>query len=141
MAEQKPDGPSKEQAHAIGYRKPPQHTRFRKGVSGNPKGRPHGTKNLATVLERMLEEKVVVSEDGVPKLVTKLELATKQLGNKAGAGDLAAMRLLFALAGAMGAGTPQDANEIVQSESDRKIMNRLLDKLQKSREVDDGNDK
>ena len=36
--------------YEVGYKKPPIHTRFKPGVSGNPKGRPKGTKNLATDL-------------------------------------------------------------------------------------------
>ena len=32
----------------VGYRKPPVHTRFKPGQSGNPKGRPKGPRNLAT---------------------------------------------------------------------------------------------
>ena len=40
----------------VGYGNPPQHTRFKKGQSGNPRGRPKGTLNLATVLARTLRE-------------------------------------------------------------------------------------
>lgn len=48
--------------YEVGYRKPPRHTRFRKGQSGNPKGRPKGAKNLKTELEEELQEKIVVRE-------------------------------------------------------------------------------
>src|ERR1700722_14543367 len=67
----------------VGFSKPPEESRFRKGVSGNPKGRPKGRPNIATVLERTLQEKVVINENGVRKTVTKLEAAIKQLMNKA----------------------------------------------------------
>jgi Family of unknown function (DUF5681) len=88
--------------YEIGFGKPPKHTRFRKGLSGNPKGRPKGRRNLATVLERTLQERVVINENGVRRTVTKLEAAVKQLVNKAAAGDLAALRQLTALAGSSG---------------------------------------
>lgn len=82
----------------IGYRNPPETTRFKKGQSGNPKGRPKGTPNLATVLEKTLKEKVVINENGRRKAITKLEAAMKQLVNKAASGDLRALHQLAALA-------------------------------------------
>ncbi len=86
-----------ENGYSVGYRKPPAHTRFKKGKSGNPKGRPKGSLNLATVLVRTLREQVVVNEGGQRKTVTKLEAAVKQLANKAASGDLGALRQLFML--------------------------------------------
>ena len=86
-----------ESGYPVGYRKPPVHTRFKKGESGNPKGRPKGSLNLATVLVRTLREQVVVNEGGQRKTVSKLEAAVKQLANKAASGDLGALRQLFML--------------------------------------------
>ena len=51
----------------VGYCNPPERTRFKLGQSGNPKGRPKGTLNMATVLERALREKVIVNENGTTK--------------------------------------------------------------------------
>lgn len=81
----------------VGYCSPPKHTRFKKGQSGNPQGRPKGTLNMATVLERTLREKVVINENGRRKTVTKLKAALKQLSNKAASGELKALQLLAAL--------------------------------------------
>jgi len=82
----------------VGYGAPPENTRFRKGVSGNPKGRPKGSLNVATAFLKALHEKVVVSENGHRKTVTKLEAALKQLVNKAASGELPALRQLLELA-------------------------------------------
>src|SRR5713101_5484945 len=81
-----------------GYCHPPEHTRFKAGQSGNPRGRPRGALNMATVLERTLREKVIINENGRRRKITKLEAALKQLTNKAAAGDLKALQLLSALA-------------------------------------------
>lgn len=43
----------KSEFYTVGYMKPPEHSRFRKGQSGNPKGRPKRTMNL---VDRILEE-------------------------------------------------------------------------------------
>jgi|HubBroStandDraft_5_1064220.scaffolds.fasta_scaffold14380_4 hypothetical protein len=82
---------------AVGYRNPPEHTRFRPGQSGNPKGRPKGTLNLATVLERTLRETVVITVKGKRKTVTKLEAAVTQLSDKAVGGDMKAFQQLSTL--------------------------------------------
>jgi hypothetical protein len=116
-------------AYEIGFGKPPEHSRFRKGLSGNPKGRPKGRRNLATVLERSLQEKVVINENGVRRTVTKLEAAVKQLVNKAAAGDLAALRQLTALAGSVAEqGVEKATNEL--TDIDLEVMQGVIKRLE-----------
>ena len=91
--------PDQEQGDGqVGYGRPPKTTRFKKGQSGNPKGRPKGSLNVATVLIKTLSEKVVINENGQRKTVTKFEAALKQLVNKALGSDIRALRLLVELA-------------------------------------------
>lgn len=114
------DGP-----YNVGYGKPPRHSRFRKGVSGNRKGRPKGRRNIATVLAEILEEEIVITERGVRKKVTKLEAALKQLINKAASGDLIALRHLLGLVrSAEERPVEQPGKQL--SEDDLKIMQRVL---------------
>lgn len=119
----------------VGYGSPPKATRFKKGVSGNPRGRPKGSLNVATVLTKTLREKVAIHENGRRKMVTKLEAALKQLVNKAAAGDLRALRHLTALAHDAEAqqsvrdGQLQDLGEL-----DRDVMQGILRRFQVTEE-------
>lgn len=83
--------------YETGYGKPPLHTRFKAGQSGNPKGRRKGSRNLASALESALQELVTVNEGGVRKRVTKKQAALKQIANKAASGDVNGLRILIPL--------------------------------------------
>lgn len=63
---------------------------FKSGRSGNPKGRPRGSKNAATIVTRELSEKVTVTENGRQRKITKWEMIVIQQVNKAAKGDLKA---------------------------------------------------
>ena len=123
--------PEKLKTTKVGYCNPPGNTRFKTGQSGNPKGRPKGTLNMATVLERTLREKVVVNENGKRKIITKLEAAITQLTNKAASGELKALQLLTALVRsaeerAIEAGVPNSSVE----EVDEKVVLGILKRLE-----------
>ena len=79
----------------VGYGKPPRATQFRKGQSGNSKGRPRGSKNFASLVEEALAEPVMISENGRRKKVSKLQVIVKQLVNKAAQGDHRSIQLLM----------------------------------------------
>jgi hypothetical protein len=79
----------------LGYRKPPKKTRFKKGKSGNPKGRPKGSKNMRTVFQKELNSKIPVKENGKSSRITKREAIVKQAVNKAASGDPKAMPVVF----------------------------------------------
>jgi hypothetical protein len=116
--------------YEVGFGKPPAGTRFKKGQSGNPKGRPKGTLNIASVLARTLREKVVVNENGRRKVITKLEAAVKQLVNKAASGDLYALRHLanlVASAEERAAQSPVAASSL--SEDDQKVVQGILQRF------------
>jgi hypothetical protein len=83
--------------YKVGYGKPPKTTRFKKGKSGNPRGRPKGSLNLATDLTAELGEHITVREDGRPRKVSKQRALIKSLMAKALQGDIRAMASLLAL--------------------------------------------
>jgi hypothetical protein len=85
-------------SYEVGYRKPPRHTQFQKGRSGNAKGRPKGSKNLMTELAEELRETIVVREGGVTKRVSKSRAMVKRQVELALKGDPKALSCLFGLA-------------------------------------------
>jgi len=78
-----------------GYGKPPVHTRFPEGTSGNPRGRPKGSTNHLTILRRVLGQKVTLREGGKQRRITKIEAAMTLLLNKAAQGDSRAFQAIL----------------------------------------------
>ena len=78
--------------YAPNYRKPPLHTRFKKGQSGNPRGRPK--KNLPALLVTALNEPVFVTTNGRRK-ITKREAVIAQLVNESAGANLRATKMLI----------------------------------------------
>jgi hypothetical protein len=83
----------------VGYANPPKATQFKRGVSGNPNGRPKGSRNLATDLAAELEELTTVKEDGRRRRVSKQRALIKSLMNKALQGDVRSSAALLGLYG------------------------------------------
>jgi hypothetical protein len=81
----------------VGYKKPPLHTRFRPGRSGNPRGRPKRSRELAAMIDDVLNAKVKVTENGRARWISKLELCVTQVANAGAAGDLKAASMLLKL--------------------------------------------
>jgi hypothetical protein len=87
-----------EDDYQVGRGKPPRDSQFKKGRSGNPKGRPRSSKKLAAVLAKIIGEKVIIAPNGRRRKVTKLDAAAMQLANSAAKGDLKAIQHLLKLA-------------------------------------------
>lgn len=87
--------------YEVGYGKPPVATRFQKGQSGNPSGKPKKVPQLldpGKVLEAIDNEEITVTDNGKRKRMTKAEIQFRQLFVKAIRGDMKAARLIAKMA-------------------------------------------
>ena len=81
--------------YKLGSGRPPLHTRFKKGQSGNARGR--RTKSLPASLADALNETVVVTIDGRRRKITKREAILAQMVDKLASADLRATKMLIGL--------------------------------------------
>jgi len=79
--------------YQVGPGRPPLHTRFQKGQSGNPGGR--STKSLPALLADALNETVVMTIDGRRRTITKREAIVTQMVDKSASADLRATKMLL----------------------------------------------
>ena len=117
----------------IGYGKPPKHSQFAKGRSGNPHGRPKGSINLSTLLYSTLNESVIVNENGKRKRITKREAILKQLVNKAASGDPKSIQMLLTEI-RLAEGRQPSAEPMLLDETDREVIRQLYERLHESGE-------
>ena len=116
--------------YEVGYGKPPRHTRFKKGQSGNPRGRPRGSKNLKTLLNDALNEPVVITEEGGRRKITKREAIVTQLVNRSATADLRALKILLdILRDIEGHSEPASAESSGFIEADEKVIAQLRARL------------
>jgi Family of unknown function (DUF5681) len=91
------DEDDRQEKDDVGPGRPPKDTRFKPGVSGNPKGRPKGSVNLRTRVTRQLRQTVTVTRNGRPVKMRKADLIALQIVDTAAKGDLKAALLAVRL--------------------------------------------
>jgi len=112
--------------YEVGYGKPPRDTRFPKGQSGNPRGRPSGDKNLKTLLSEALNEPVIVTENGGRRKVTKRQAIITQLVNRSATADFRAIKILLDMLREIENQTePAPPETSAFSEADEEVLDQL----------------
>jgi hypothetical protein len=118
-----------------GYGKPLRHSQFVKGQSGNPRGRPAGAKNLKTLLNKALNELVIVTENGGQRKISKREAIATQLVNRSAKGDPKATQILLALLRDIeGHAEAGSADQDLFTEADAQIIQRIRARLRGEKE-------
>jgi hypothetical protein len=111
-----------------GYGRPPEHTRFRPGASGNPKGRPKQSKNLKSIIQQALTSSVTVRENGRLRSVSKIEGVVLSQLERALKGNEKAALAVLRMAGHVdllnGGDGSADGDQL--SPADEKILAQLL---------------
>ena len=107
-------------SYEVGYKKPPKHTRFKKGQSGNPKGRPKGSRNFSTDVKATLSQSVRVTEGGKAKTISTQLATLLRLREAALRCDARALDRLLELAGRYNDEVSIETREI--GDSDAKIL-------------------
>jgi hypothetical protein len=124
--------PSDNKHYEVGYGKPPRQTRFRKGQSGNPRGRSPGAKNLKTLLNDALNEPVIVTENGGHRKITKRQAIITQVVNRSATADLRAIKILLdMLRDVEGQTEPAAPETSTFSEADEKVLEQLRARFSK----------
>jgi hypothetical protein len=124
QAEKSPD-----RARPVGYGSPPVASRFKTGASGNPKGRPRGSKNLKTLIRQAMTAKISIQEGPSSRRVGKIEgVVLRQLQSALKGNDRSAMAVIK-MATQMGFLEDPDskpAEATALSASDERILEELL---------------
>jgi len=121
----------------VGYGKPPKHTRFKKGQSGNPKGRPKGSRNFATDLDEVLSATMTVNENGSPKKVSSQLAALMRLREKALKGDPRALDRLLGLAADRSAEKEAQSTERSLSADETEILERHAEMVRRAAGIEE----
>lgn len=79
----------------VGYCNPPKHTQFKKGVSGNPKGRPKPPENMSDALAKEFSCYIEIKENGKIKRVKAMEAVAKRILTEALKGNSAILRKIL----------------------------------------------
>jgi len=137
MADEKDPPEDPPETYQVGRGKPPLHSRFVKGKSGNPTGKRGRPESFLEVVLRILGERVELGEQGRRKRFTKLEVIGKQLVNHCAAGERAWLReLLTVLQSAKSKATSsrqdtrEERSELADQEA-REALARLTPKEQR----------
>ena len=114
----------------VGYGRPPPEHRFRPGQSGNPKGRPRGANSEATILQQLLQRKIVVHQNGRARKITVLEAILLRFTEDSLKGNTKSAAFLLNRHAGSTRDMPQVNEEL--SQDDHEILEAFARRIQQS---------
>jgi len=107
-----------------GWGKPPKHSRFKPGNSGNPKGRPAKPRGVAEAVARHLDKPMKVLVGGRARRISKREVLVHQLFERAMEGDLPAAKLVLSydMASRRNSQEPNPSGDAVLSDDEAQAI-------------------
>jgi Family of unknown function (DUF5681) len=112
----------------VGYGRPPVHTRFQPGNSGNPGGSRKKPQDMNARLKKAAEEKVEVQEGGRKRKVKKIDLAVTQMMNKAAQGQPAFLKMALKEIQSAEASEPSTMPQEL-SDSDQEVIALVIQRI------------
>ena len=103
----------------VGYMNPPRHTRFKKGKSGNPRGRPRKREEPHTVLQRVLDRKISIKDED--RKIPMREALIRKLRELALQGDKQALALQRQILTDAGYDEPEPVDQVEQEERKKRL--------------------
>src|SRR5207302_1250227 len=112
--------------YPVGYDRPPKASQFKKGQSGNPRGRPKGTRNVRSALQKALTAKVVVRSSNRSRRVPAIVALHQQQLHRGLKGDNRAAANTFKAAKELGMFDETKLNELSwQQILSDEVLNRV----------------
>ena len=96
--------------YTVGYKKPPSKTQFKKGQSGNPRGKVAGHKNLKTEVMEEMSTRMLVKQNGKQVKLSAQSIIIKRMISDAANGDAKARDQLIKLIGEVERAQPLQPN-------------------------------
>lgn len=117
---------TKPPGYEVGYRKPPKEGQFKPGKSGNPKGRPTGSRSVGALLQEIIQQRIPVTEGGKTRRFGVLQVILRRLANDAMRSDHKAIKLFLTLLDRY-ADSPESAVQLRELlAEDQEILKRYL---------------
>jgi hypothetical protein len=104
------------------HQRPPRKGQFKPGQSGNPHGRPKGSRNIRTCVQRLLDAPILVKEDGKTRKIPRAEAIAIQFVNRAARGDPKGLAAVMTLTRDYDSTTGDGRPSVLSRAEDQAVM-------------------